>query len=412
MAAWLTVVGLGDDGLSGLGDAARQAVTQAAVVIGGARHLALLPDQPGQRRLPWPSPFAGAYPLLAGLYPQPVCVLASGDPMFYGIGATLCAGLAPLLPPDAVTPQAVRVLSAPSCVSLAAARLGWAVQEVVVIPAHGRPLARLAAHLHPGVRLLLLAEGAETPAAVGRLLGLRGFSASRITVFGHLGGPRETRWDGTAETLADVSFPDLAVIAVEPQADPGTVPLAVTPGLPDDAYRHDGQLTKRDIRAVTLARLAPRPGELLWDVGAGSGSIGIEWMRSHPSCRAIAVESHPDRQANIRHNRDALGVPDLHLVEGRAPQALTGLPEPDAVFVGGGITRDGVAEACYAALKPGGRMVATAVTVQSEARLVALQACWGGDLLRLSVAQTRPVGTFLGWDTAMPVTLWTTVKLA
>lgn len=410
MTAWLTVVGLGEDGPDGLGTAARQAVEQAAVVVGGARHLALLPDQPGQTRLPWPSPFSGAYPLLAGLYPQPVCVLASGDPMFYGIGATLAAGLAPLLPPGALTPQAVRVLAAPSCVSLAAARMGWAVQDVTVIATHGRPLARLAACLHPGARLLLLADGAHTPAEVARLLCLHGFSASRITVMGYLGGPRESRVQALAADFPDQSYPDLAVIAVEPVPDPGTLPLAVTPGLPDAAYRHDGQLTKRDIRAVTLARLAPRPGELLWDVGAGSGSIGIEWMRSHPSCRAIAIESHSDRQANIRHNRDALGVPDLRLVEGRAPDALTGLPTPDVVFVGGGITRDGVAEACFDALRPGGRMVATAVTVQSEARLVALQARWGGDLLRLSVAQTRPVGGFLGWDTAMPVTLWGVTK--
>jgi precorrin-6B C5,15-methyltransferase / cobalt-precorrin-6B C5,C15-methyltransferase len=189
-------------------------------------------------------------------------------------------------------------------------------------------------------------------------------------------------------------------------ADPGTVPLAPVPGLPDEAYAHDGQLTKRDVRAVTLARLAPLPGRLLWDVGAGAGSIGIEWMRVHPSCRAVAVESDAVRARRIAGNAARLGVPGLRVVEGRAPEALDGLPEPDAVFVGGGLTGEGLLEACWAALCPGGRLVANAVTVEGEAVLAAWRSRVGGELTRLSVAHAAPVGGYSGWRPAMPVTIW------
>lgn len=391
MTAWLTVVGIGEDGMDGIGSAAQAAIAAAALLIGGPRHLAMVPDVPDQERLPWPSPFSAA-PVLARRG-TPVCVLASGDPMFWGVGATL----ARLLPA-----AEMRVLPAPSAASLAAARLGWPLQEVVVLSATGRPLAQVHRHLHPGARLLVLAGGGGDPARLARLLRDGGFGASRLVVLEHLGGPRERRLEGSAADWPDAPCAGLLVIAVECHGAPSWSGLA---GLPDAAYRHDGQLTKRDVRAVTLAQLAPLPGELLWDVGAGSGSIGIEWMRSHPSCRAIAIEADASRQALIAHNRDALGVPGLQLVAGSAPAALAGLATPDAVFVGGGLTVEGVLETCWQALRPGGRLVANAVTLQSEALLTAWQARTGGALTRLSVAHAGPLGRFEVWRTAMPVTI-------
>jgi precorrin-6Y C5,15-methyltransferase (decarboxylating) len=297
------------------------------------------------------------------------------------------------------------VLPAPSSVSLAAARLGWPLQEVDVVSLVGRPLATLNARLFPGVRLLLLSADGDTPAQVAAALCARGFAASRLTLLEHLGGPEERRIDGLAAQWSLPRAADLNLLAVECLADAGTQVLPPTCGLPDDAYRHDGQLTKRDVRAVTLARLAPLPGELLWDVGAGCGSIGIEWMRAHPACRAIAIEANEGRQAHIRHNRDVLGVPALQLVAGHAPEALDGLPAADAIFIGGGVTVPGLLEQCWAALKPGGRLLANAVTIQSEAALVAFRERQGGELLRLTVAQAQPLGGFDTWRAALPITL-------
>ncbi|MFV3093987.1 precorrin-6Y C5,15-methyltransferase (decarboxylating) subunit CbiT, partial [Pseudomonas sp. GW6] len=289
--------------------------------------------------------------------------------------------------------------------SLAAARLGWPLQEVEVVSLVGRPLATLNARLYPGIRLLVLSADGDTPAQVAKALCSRGFGASRLTLLEHLGGPDERRLDGLAESWNLPRGADLNLLAVECLADAGAQLLPPTCGLPDEAYRHDGQLTKRDVRAVTLARLAPLPGELLWDVGAGCGSIGIEWMRAHPACRAIAIEANEGRQAHIRHNRDALGVPGLQLVAGHAPEALAGLPAPDAIFIGGGVTVPGVLDDCWAALKPGGRLLANAVTIQSEAALVAFREQNGGELLRLTVAQAQPLGGFDTWRAALPITL-------
>lgn len=394
MTAWLTLVGIGEDGYAGLGEAARRALGEAQWIVGSARQLALLPsDLPGQREL-WPSPFS-LEPLLARRG-TPICVLASGDPLFYGVGASLARQL---------SAEELRVFSAPSSVSLAAARLGWPLQEVRVLSLVARPLAALQAQLFPGARLLLLSNDGDSPAAVAELLRGRGFGPSRLTVLEHLGGDQERRIDGLAGDWALPRAADLNLLAVECEAGTDARLLPLTPGLPDDAYRHDGQLTKRDVRAITLARLAPQPGELLWDVGAGCGSIGIEWMRAHPGCRAIAVEADAGRQAHIQHNRDALGVPGLQLVAGRAPEALAGLAAPDAIFIGGGVTLPGVLEQCWASLKPGGRLVANAVTLQSEAALVAWREQVGGELTRISVAQAQPLGGFDTWRSALPITL-------
>lgn len=398
MSAWLTLVGIGEDGFAGLGKQARRALLSARRIVGSPRQLELLPRCIVGTQVVWPSPFS-----LDAVLAEPgeaVCVLASGDPMLYGVGASLARQ---------IPAEQMHVLPSPSSYSLAAARLGWALQDVVTLSVVARPVAALAAHLYSGQRLLVLSNDGTSPRAVAELLRERGFGLSRVTVLEHLGGAKERRIDGSATD----DFPDIAalnLIAIDCQASPDAPRLSPLAGLPDTAFRHDGQLTKRDVRAVTLARLAPRPGELLWDVGAGCGSIGIEWMRAHPSCRAIAVESDEGRQAFIEHNRDALGVPGLQLVRGRAPGALAGLPAPDAIFVGGGVTRENVLADCWAALKPGGRLVANAVTLQSELALVQWRERYGGDLTRLHIAQAAPLGEFDTWRQALPITLLDTVK--
>ncbi|UCO98815.1 precorrin-6y C5,15-methyltransferase (decarboxylating) subunit CbiE [Metapseudomonas lalkuanensis] len=399
MQPWLTVVGIGEDGYAGLGKAARHALLGAAEVVGGLRQLDLLPRCIRARRTPWPSPFSLA-PVLERRG-TPICVLASGDPMLFGVGASLARQ---------VPEEELRVIPAPSSYSLAAARLGWPLQDVTLLSVVARPLAALNAHLHDGARLLVLSNDGSSPAAIAALLTERGFSPSRITVLEHMGGERERRIDGIARDWSLGEVAALNLVAVEVLPGEGTRPLPLTTGLPDDAYRHDGQLTKRDVRAVTLARLAPRPGELLWDVGAGCGSIGIEWMRAHPDCRAIAIEANEGRQAHIRHNRDALGVPGLQLVAGQAPVALDGLPAPDVIFIGGGVTEPGVLDTCWNQLKPGGRLIANAVTLQSEATLVAFRERHGGELTRIAIAQAQPLGGFDTWRAALPITLLDVVK--
>lgn len=394
MIPWLTVVGIGEDGYPGLGKSARRALLEAQVVIGGPRQLALLPPCIRAVREPWPQPFALA-PVL-DRRGTPVCVLASGDPMLFGVGASLSRQL---------SADELQVLPAPSSYSLAAARLGWPLQEVALLSVVARPLAGVVRHLHPGARLLVLSNDGHSPAALAALLVDQGFGASQLQVLEHLGGPLERRIAGRAEAWSLAEAATLNLVAIEVLSETVEAGLPLTPGLPDDAYRHDGQLTKRDVRAVTLARLAPRPGELLWDVGAGCGSIGIEWARSHPSCRALAVEADAGRQAHILHNRDHLGAPALQLVAGQAPEALAGLATPDAIFIGGGLTAPGVLDACWTALRPGGRLLANAVTLQTEAALVAFRERHGGDLTRLQVAQAQPLGAFDTWRAALPITL-------
>ena len=402
--AWLTVIGIGDDGYAGLGREARRALFAAQAVTGGARHLAMLPTRVQALREPWPQPF-GIEPLLAlRATHERVCVLASGDPMFYGVGATLARHVAA---------GEMDVLPAPSSLSLAAARLGWALQDVAAVSLVGRPLDGLRRHLHARSRVLALSADGRTPAALAAFLAAQGYGATRLTVFEHLGGPLERRIEGRADAWHADEVAALNLVAFECGADDAAAAArawTLTPGLPDDAYRHDGQLTKRDVRALTLARLAPTPGALLWDVGAGSGSIGIEWMRAHAACRAIAIESNGERQRFIEHNRSALGVPALQLVAGRAPDALAGLAAPDAVFVGGGVTVPGVLETCWARLPSGGRLVANAVTVQSEAALVAWRAQHGGTLTRIGIGEAEPLGRFDTWRQALPVTLYEAVK--
>ncbi|MFG2719799.1 precorrin-6y C5,15-methyltransferase (decarboxylating) subunit CbiE [Streptomyces sp. NPDC048416] len=397
----VTVVGIGADGWDGLAVGARGVLTEADVVIGGARQLALLPEECGGERVTWPSPLRPAVPqLLADHRGRGIAVLASGDPMFYGIGRTLTEVLG--APP--------RVLPHPSSLSYACARLGWPVEETEVVTLVGRPTDRLAAALHDGRRVLVLSADAATPADVAALLRDRGFGPSRMRVLEQLGSRHEHCAEGVADDWDIVPGDALNVVAVDCRRAPGALRLGAVPGLPDAAYEHDGQLTKRHVRAATLGALAPAPGELLWDIGGGSGSIAVEWMRTHPSCRALSVERDAVRAERIARNADRLGVPALRVVTGAAPAALAQLPRPDAVFIGGGLTAPGLLDACWEALRPGGRLVANTVTLESEALLAAWHQRHGGDLVRLAVAHAVPVGSFTGWRQAMPVTQWAVVK--
>ncbi|MFI1525913.1 precorrin-6y C5,15-methyltransferase (decarboxylating) subunit CbiE [Streptomyces griseus] len=398
----VSVVGIGADGWPGLSGTARGALREAEVLIGGARQLDLLPPECAGVRVAWPSPLRPAVPrLLAEHRERRVAVLASGDPMFYGIGRALAQELGP---------QGLRVLPHPSSVAYACARLGWPVEDTEVVTLVGRPAARLAASLYEGRRLLVLSADASTPATVATLLTERGFGPSGLRVLEQLGAADEACADGLAESWEHPPGDRLNVIAIDCRASADALRLGAVPGLPDEAYEHDGQLTKRHVRAATLGTLAPAPGELLWDVGGGSGSIAVEWLRAHPSCRAVSVERDPVRAERITRNAERLGVPALRVVTGPAPAALAGLAAPDAVFIGGGLTAPGLLDACWAALRPGGRLVANTVTLESEALLAEWHKAQGGELVRLAVAHAVPVGGFTGWRQAMPVTQWSAVK--
>ncbi|MFF7703336.1 precorrin-6y C5,15-methyltransferase (decarboxylating) subunit CbiE [Streptomyces lydicus] len=411
----LTVVGIGADGWAGLPAASRQALCDAEVLIGGARQLALLPDRCTGERVPWPSPLRPAVAgLLATYAGRRVCVLASGDPMFYGIGRTLTEVLAESAADSAGSAAArhpgLRVLPHPSSVSYACARLGWPVEDTEVVTLVGRPAENLLRALYDGHRLLVLSAGAGTPAEVAALLRAHGFGPTRMRVLEQLGGERERLTEGLAADWDAPPADPLHVLALDLVRAPGTPPLSTVPGLPDTAYEHDGQLTKRHVRAATLAALAPAPGELLWDIGGGSGSIAVEWLRAHRGCRAVSVERDAVRAERIGRNARSLGVPALRVVHGPAPAALAGLPTPDAVFIGGGLTAPGLLDACWEALPPGGRLVANTVTLESEALLAERYRRHGGELVRLAVSHAVPVGGFTGWRQAMPVTQWSAVK--
>ncbi len=406
----ITVVGLGADGWAGLPGRLQVLVREAPVVLGGRRHLDLVPPVPGQVREAWPAPLREGLPaLLARHDTDGVVALASGDPLVSGIGSTLV---------DLLGTQAVRVEPAVSSVALARARMGWAAEGVEVVSLVGRDPDLLLRALAPGRRLLVLSADETTPATVADRLVSHGYGASRLTVLGDLGAAHESRVDGPAHEWTDSSSDSWAtgvarlnVVALELVGAPVGPPVGSwSAGLPDAAYEDDGQLTKRDLRASALARLAPQPGQLLWDVGAGAGSVGIEWMRAHPSCRTVAVESHPERVERIRRNAAALGVPGLQVVHGRAPDALAGLPAPDAVFVGGGATRPGVVDAVLDALVPGGRLVVHGVTLETEQLLAGRYAGHGGELTRIAVQHAEPIGTFTGWTPARTVTQWAYVK--
>ncbi|MBZ9797983.1 precorrin-6y C5,15-methyltransferase (decarboxylating) subunit CbiE [Mesorhizobium sp. ES1-4] len=398
---WLTIVGIGEDGLAGLGDEAKRRIAEAEFIFGGKRHLALVASFAKGKPCPWPVPFDAGMADVLALAGRNVCVLASGDPFFHGVGATLARK---------VQPREMHVISAPSAISLAAARLGWALQDIEIISLHGHPIDLIRPLLQPNARILALTSDGGAPVAMARLLTELDFGASRLTVLEALGGPNENQRSARAEAFNLENINPLNVLAIEIDSAPQARVLPLTSGLADHLFDHDGQITKREIRAVTLSALAPRRGELLWDVGAGSGSIGIEWMLAHPSMRAIAIEADPARAARIGHNAVACGVPGLVIVEGSAPKALMKLETPDAIFVGGGGSDAGVLNAAIKALRTGGRLVANAVTLEMEAHLLGQHTKLGGDLTRIAVSRASPVGSMQAWRPAMPVTQWSWVK--
>lgn len=398
---WLAIVGIGEDGVAGLGEHARALIGGAELVFGGSRHLELAGALVTGEAQQWSSPLAASLMAIVAARGRRVCVLASGDPFLFGIGATLS---------HHVPADQMDVVPAPSAFSLAAARLGWPLQDVTTVSLHGRPIELIVPHLQPGRLLLALTSDAEGPKALAELLAKHGFGGSRLTLLEALGGPRELLRQTSVAAFDLAEIDPLNLCAIEVVAAPNARVLARAAGLPDALYEHDGQLTKREMRAITLSALAPKRGQLLWDIGAGSGSIGIEWMLADPAMRAIAIEAEPERVARIRRNALAFGVPDLKVIEGTAPAALDGLAAPDAVFVGGGGSEPGVLDAAIAALKPGGVLVANAVTTELELLLLDQHRQRGGTLSRIAIAHASPVGTMTGWRPAMPVTQWSWVK--
>jgi precorrin-6B C5,15-methyltransferase / cobalt-precorrin-6B C5,C15-methyltransferase len=396
---WLSIVGIGEDGIDGLSPVARRLIEAAELVVGGRRHFALADGAIQGRRLPWPSPIGDAVPEIVRYRGRPVVVLASGDPFHYGVGDLLLR----TIPADETL-----CLPRPSAFSLAAARMGWSLQDVALVSLHGRALEGVVRHLQPGARILALSWDGATPAKLAALLVERGLGGSSLIVLEAMGGPRERSRTATAAAFDLADIDPLNVIALQVTAGDGATVVPLAPGLDDSLFEHDGQLTKRDVRAVTVSALAPRAGQLLWDVGLGAGSIAIEWLLRHPSLRAVGIEADAARATSAARNAAALGTPDLRIVQQRAPQGLAGLPVPDAVFIGGGLASDGLFEAVWSTLKPGGQLVANAVSLQSEARLIALFQQHGGDLVRLAVSRAGRAGgggVFV-WRPAAPIVQW------
>jgi precorrin-6Y C5,15-methyltransferase (decarboxylating) len=398
---WLTVIGIGEDGPAGLGDHAKRLIAEAPLVFGGRRHVELAASLIRGEVHTWLSPIDRSIDIILANRGKPAVVLASGDPFFFGIGATLSRR---------VPAAEMNVIPSPSSFSLAASRLAWPLQDAAIVSLHGRPVDLIRPHLHPGRKILALTSDENGPAALAKLLAETGFGRSHLTLLEALGGPQERISDHVAKSFDGTGINPLNICGVEVVAEDGARVLPLTSGLDDGLFEHDGQITKREIRAMTLSALAPRRGELLWDIGAGSGSIGIEWMLADPSMRAIAIEASAERVARIERNKVAFGVPGLVLVEGTAPDALNGLPAPDAIFIGGGGSETGVVDTAISALKRGGRLVANAVTTEMELILLGEHGRRGGSLVRIDIARAAPVGTMTGWRPAMPVTQWVWTK--
>ncbi|MGK7752589.1 MULTISPECIES: precorrin-6y C5,15-methyltransferase (decarboxylating) subunit CbiE [unclassified Roseovarius] len=393
---WLHVAGIGEDGMEGLLPATRAVVEAAEIIVGGDRH----PVLPGAgERVAWPEAFEDLIALLRGLRGRRVVMLVAGDPLWFSIGARIGR----VLDPAEITyhPQV-------SAFQLAAARMGWSLADVETLTVHGRPVEQMIAFIQPDARLLILATGAGTPGRIARFLAERGFGASRMTVLAAMGGTQEARFEGVADTW-NHEVPAFNTLAVECVAAPDAALLPRVPGLDDALFDHDGTVTPREVRAATLAKLMPMRGAVLWDIGTGCGSVAVEWMRGARYARAIGIEPRADRRAMAAANALALGVPKLDLVDGTAPDALEGLPAPDAVYIGGGLNR-AVFDAAWARLRPLGRLVANADTPETEAVLSDLAGALGGDLVRMGVERAEVLGGEPRWRPLAPVMQWSMVK--
>ena len=397
---WLGLVGIGEDGLEGLTPAARRLIAQAAFIVGGKRHLALAGPLKAETMI-WPSPIENALDAIEAHRGRPVCALASGDPFFFGVGAMLMRRF---------TSDEMTSVPAPSAFALVASRLGWSQQDCALLTLHGRPLEAIIPHLQPGARIVALSWDDATPAKLAALLTQRGMGRSRVTICEAMGGLSERIRTTEAQDFVLDNFAALNTIALEVVSERGARVLARTAGLPDEWFEHDGQITKREIRAITLSLLAPRRGDLLWDVGSGSGSVAIEWMLADPANRAVAIEVRHDRAERIARNALSFGVPGLSVVTGEAPHVFADLTPPDAIFIGGGASAPGMIERALSALAPGGRLVVNAVTLETQAACVDWRARWGGELTQIAIAHAEPVGRYSGWRAAMPIVQWRFIK--
>jgi len=397
-APWLHIVGIGETGMAGLTPATCAVLKAAEVIVGGDRHHQLSGDITAER-VAWPSPFDALIGRLCAMKGRRVVVLATGDPLWYSVGARIGR---------AIDPAEITYHPHVGAFQLAAARMGWSMADLETLTVHGRPVEQMIAFIQPLQRLLILTTGAETPARIARFLCDRGFGQSRMSVLAAMGGPHEQRFDGIAEAW-DHEVPAFNTLAVECVAAEDAALVPRVPGLADDLFQHDGTMTKQEVRAATLAKLMPMRGALLWDVGCGSGSVAVEWMRAARHALAIGIEPRAERRVFAAANASALGTPKLELVEGTAPEALVHLPAPDAVFIGGGLSRETVA-ACHTALRPLGRLVANAVTLESEALLLELFRTHGGQLVRLQVQRAAAIGGRTGWKPMRPVTQWSLIK--
>jgi len=397
---WLTVIGLGEDGLDALSPSSRVLIENAEVLLGGKRHLAMIPEG-GAERLTWRVPLLDTMADIEARRGKRFVVLATGDPMHYGVAVTLAHHFAA---------EEMLVLPTAGALSLACARMRWPVSEVECLTLHGRPIETLRAYLAPENRLVILSHDGSTPDAVAAELKAAGYGASEMSVFEHMGGDLERRIDGQADSWPNQEIADLNSIAVCCNGGSRARRYFGAPGLRDRAFENDGQLTKREIRMLTLGSLVPTPGALLWDIGAGSGSVAVEWMLSARGAEAVAIERNEERVACIARNALALGVPTLKPLHGDAPEATELLPAPNAIFIGGGFGVPGMVETCWARLKPGGRMVANAVTPESEALLTRWRDELGGNLVRINISRAKGVGHSTIWRPLSPITQWAVIK--
>ncbi len=395
---WLHIVGIGEDGMDGLTPVTRAVVEAAEVLVGGERHQTLAVN-PDAERIAWPSPFDAMIETIRGLQGKRVVVLVTGDPLWFSVGARIGR---------AIDPSEIVYHPQLSAFQLAAARMGWSLPDVETLTVHGRPVEQMIAFIQPDARLLVLTTGEETPAQIARFLTERGFGKSKLTVLAAMGGKDEARFEGLAESWCHI-VPAFNTLAVECVAAPDAALLPRVPGLADALFQSDGTMTKQEVRAATVAKLMPMRGALLWDIGCGCGSVAIEWMRAARYAQAIGIEPRADRRAMAAANALALGTPKLELVDGVVPEAIDGLAAPDAIFIGGGLSA-ATFDAAWAELRPLGRLVANAVTLESEAVLIGLHRQHGGDLVKLQVHRAEPVGGLTGWRPAMPVTQWSLVK--